>query len=632
MEIIGYIKKRKLLLFSLLAIFGFIEIFGFATRDMFTGVAALDEIRYTLDEVQWVGYSRKDQKVTSNSSSDYVLIEGIPSPVKNIGIGCENDTKAISYITYIAETDTSEEEKFFVSLDKPMNVVSLPKKVEINSLKVFLTDRGQDNLVCYSFILNEKSPYNFSVGRLIIYLIVFVMVIWYDTLGPIKQKSLENRFHTYSFFIFSWIIAILDLTYPVILTYDSGHYLWLADLLRTNQLQLWDPIRNVGYPLYLRLGQILLGYNQMSALIPMIINHIILYVFACLIIFEFFDFSQRQKTFVKIIVFLFIALDPTIFGYYHVLLTEQLAATLAIISCYVAINLYKSEPFSRTFYISLIYFAISIIVAWHIKQPYLGAALFPFFISGILTITKHRNKRILSTVVITGLASIGLLWALNAYWNRTLIQSGNILREDRQLSTWAVQSTTSQLDIIKSSPMDYLNRIKDYYLVASNFYIMSRQGTGDVIREPSFTRGFENEVIAHRIFKLEDNSNLFYAPPYAEYMAYLKSPANPPYWLERAHEARLDMSDFLFTFSYSLLPIAMLLLIVIQCKRSSSRTAYLIILAGTAFLNALIHSTFAAIDRYFFFGYPLLLCLWIIIVIILLSVVNSTVQKQQSGA
>jgi len=461
---------------------------------------------------------------------------------------------------------------------------------------------------------------------------VFVLAIWYDTLGPIKQKSLENKFHTYSFFIFSWIIAILDLTYPVILTYDSGHYLWLADLLRTNQLQLWDPIRNVGYPLYLRLGQILLGYNQMSALIPIIINHIILYVFACLIIFEFFDFSQRQKTFVKIIVFLFIALDPTIFGYYHVLLTEQLAATLAIISCYVAINLYKSEPFSRTFYISLIYFSISIIVAWHIKQPYLGAALFPFFISGILTITKHRNKRILSTVVITGLASIGLLWALNAYWNRTLIQSGNILREDRQLSTWAVQSTTSQLDIIKSSPMDYLNRIKDYYLVASNFYIMSRQGTGDVIREPSFTRGFENEVIAHRIFKLEDNSNLFYAPPYAEYMAYLKSPANPPYWLERAHEARLDMSDFLFTFSYSLLPIAMLLLIVIQCKRSSSRTAYLIILAGTAFLNSFVHSTFATLDRYFFFGYPLLLCLLMIIVIMLLSAVKKTIQKQKPQA
>jgi len=206
------------------------------------------------------------------------------------------------------------------------------------------------------------------------------------------------------------------------------------------------------------------------------------------------------------------------------------------------------------------------------------------------------------------------------------------LREDRQLSTWAVQSTTSQLDIIKSSPMDYLNRIKDYYLVASNFYIMSRQGTGDVIREPSFTRGFENEVIAHRIFKLEDNSNLFYAPPYAEYMAYLKSPANPPYWLERAHEARLDMSDFLFTFSYSLLPIAMLLLIVIQCKRSSSRTAYLIILAGTAFLNSFVHSTFATLDRYFFFGYPLLLCLLMIIVIMLLSAVKKTIQKQKPQA
>ncbi len=624
MEIIGYIKKRKLLLFSLLAIFGFIEIFGFATRDMFTGVAALDEIRYTLDEVQWVGYSRKDQKVTSNSSSDYVLIEGIPSPVKNIGIGCENDTKAISYITYIAETDTSEEEKFFVSLDKPMNVASLPKKVEINSLKVFLTDRGQDNLVCYSFILNEKSPYNFSVGRLIIYLIVFVMVIWYDTLGPIKQKSLENRFHTYSFFIFSWIIAILDLTYPVILTYDSGHYLWLADLLRTNQLQLWDPIRNVGYPLYLRLGQVLLGYNQMSALIPMIINHIILYVFACLIIFEFFDFSQRQKTFVKIIVFLFIALDTTIFGYYHVLLTEQLAATLAIISCYVAIKLYKSEPFSRTFYISLIYFAISILVAWHIKQPYLGAALFPFLISSFLFLLKSKNRIVTKSFLILFILSFVLLLLSISSWNNILRTAGNEMEHNRLFSTWLLDRFPSQLDDIGSPNETLLIRIGENYLVAANFYGFDRSNRDNpvVIKEPLLTRSAQNGIIAHRLFSLDTGlSNLFYAPPYAEYMAYLKSPATPPGWLERMLENRIDFSNLLFTISYLILPFSFLIMGINYFLRPTSRIASLLILAGVPLFNAIAHSVYTYLDRYYFLGYPILLCLWILLLIEIINIV-----------
>jgi len=624
MEIIGYIKKRKLLLFSLLAIFVFIEIFGFATRDMFTGVAALDEIRYTLDEVQWVGYSRKDQKVTSNSSSDYVLIEGIPSPVKNIGIGCENDTKAISYITYIAETDTSEEEKFFVSLDKPMNVVSLPKKVEINSLKVFLTDRGQDNLVCYSFILNEKSPYNFSVGRLIIYLIVFVMVIWYDTLGPIKQKSLENRFHTYSFFIFSWIIAILDLTYPVILTYDSGHYLWLADLLRTNQLQLWDPIRNVGYPLYLRLGQVLLGYNQMSALIPMIINHIILYVFACLIIFEFFDFSQRQKTFVKIIVFLFIALDTTIFGYYHVLLTEQLAATLAIISCYVAIKLYKSEPFSRTFYISLIYFAISILVAWHIKQPYLGAALFPFLISSFLFLLKSKNRIVTKSFLILFILSFVLLLLSISSWNNILRTAGNEMEHNRLFSTWLLDRFPSQLDDIGSPNETLLIRIGENYLVAANFYGFDRSNRDNpvVIKEPLLTRSAQNGIIAHRLFSLDTGlSNLFYAPPYAEYMAYLKSPATPPGWLERMLENRIDFSNLLFTISYLILPFSFLIMGINYFLRPTSRIASLLILAGVPLFNAIAHSVYTYLDRYYFLGYPILLCLWILLLIEIINIV-----------
>jgi hypothetical protein len=624
MEIIGYIKKRKLLLFSLLAIFILIEIFGFATRDIFTGVAALDEIRYTLDEVQWVGYSRKGQKVTSNSSSDYVLIEGIPSPVKNIGIGCENDTKAISYITYIAETDTSEEEKFFVSLDKPMNVVSLPKKVEINSLKVFLTDRGQDNLVCYSFILNEKSPYNFSVGRLIIYLIVFVMVIWYDTLGPIKQKSLENRFHTYSFFIFSWIIAILDLTYPVILTYDSGHYLWLADLLRTNQLQLWDPIRNVGYPLYLRLGQVLLGYNQMSALIPMIINHIILYVFACLIIFEFFDFSQRQKTFVKIIVFLFIALDTTIFGYYHVLLTEQLAATLAIISCYVAIKLYKSEPFSRTFYISLIYFAISILVAWHIKQPYLGAALFPFLISSFLFLLKSKNRIVTKSFLILFILSFVLLLLSISSWNNILRTAGNEMEHNRLFSTWLLDRFPSQLDDIGSPNETLLIRIGENYLVAANFYGFDRSNRDNpvVIKEPLLTRSAQNGIIAHRLFSLDTGlSNLFYAPPYAEYMAYLKSPATPPGWLERMLENRIDFSNLLFTISYLILPFSFLIMGINYFLRPTSRIASLLILAGVPLFNAIAHSVYTYLDRYYFLGYPILLCLWILLLIEIINIV-----------
>lgn len=632
MEIRGYIKKRKILLFSLLAIFILIEIFGFATRDMFTGVAALDEIRYTLDDVQWVGYSRQDQKVTSNSSSDYVLIEGIPSPVKNIGIGCENDTKAISYITYISDTDTSEEEIHFVSLDKPMNVVSLPKKVEINSLKVFLTDRGQDSLVCYGFILNEKSPYNFSVGRLIIYLIVFILVIWYDTLGPIKQKSLENIFHAYSFFIFSWIIAILDLTYPVILTYDSGHYLWLADLLRTNQLQLWDPIRNVGYPLYLRLGQVLLGYNQMSALIPMIINHIILYVFSCLIIFELFDFSQRQKTFVKIIVFLFIALDPTIFGYYHVLLTEQLAATLAIISCYVAIKLYKSEPFSRTFYISLIYFAISILVAWHIKQPYLGAALFPFLISSLLFLLKSKNRIVTKSFLILFILSFVLLLLSISSWNNILRTAGNEMEHNRLFSTWLLDRFPSQSDDNGSPTEPLFIRIGDYYLVAANFYGMDRSNSRNpvVIKEPLLTRSAQNGAIAHRLFRLDTGlSNLFYAPPYARYMNYLREISNPPDWLERILENRIDFSNLLFTVSYLILPFSLLFMGIIYFLRPTSRIASLLILAGVPLFNAIAHSVYTYLDRYFFLGYPILLCLWIILLIVFINLINNFLNNER---
>jgi len=198
------------------------------------------------------------------------------------------------------------------------------------------------------------------------------------------------------------------------------------------------------------------------------------------------------------------------------------------------------------------------------------------------------------------------------------------MEHNRLFSTWLLDRFPSQLDDIGSPNETLLIRIGENYLVAANFYGFDRSNRDNpvVIKEPLLTRSAQNGIIAHRLFSLDTGlSNLFYAPPYAEYMAYLKSPATPPGWLERMLENRIDFSNLLFTISYLILPFSFLIMGINYFLRPTSRIASLLILAGVPLFNAIAHSVYTYLDRYYFLGYPILLCLWILLLIEIINIV-----------
>jgi 4-amino-4-deoxy-L-arabinose transferase-like glycosyltransferase len=64
---------------------------------------------------------------------------------------------------------------------------------------------------------------------------------------------------------------------------------------------------------------------------------------------------------------------------------------------------------------------------------------------------------------------------------------------------------------------------------------------------------------------------------------------------------------FLFTAGFLALPFYLLISLVVWFKKKDQLRAIILILLSTAFLNALAHTMFSHLDRYFFFVYPLIL-------------------------
>ena len=136
-------------------------------------------------------------------------------------------------------------------------------------------------------------------------------------------------------------LTMMFFTYKVTITYDTSHYLWLSSLLAQNgDFSTWDIARSVIFPLFIRISNILFGYNTTGLLVGMYIFYIIMIV-TCYFIYKdtIKDEECCSKTMKWIFIILFlilIAINPMIFGYYHTLLTEFLAITLAILGCYLS--------------------------------------------------------------------------------------------------------------------------------------------------------------------------------------------------------------------------------------------------------------------------------------------------------
>ncbi len=576
------------------------------------------EITYPIVTMKNDGYEFDGKMVTAVKKNALLSQEGINRTVSRIQINCINelsDSDAISNFAYstIANPTTFTTIPFSIIADDA--ILELENQVPIANIELALTNKVNDGVVCENIVLNPAPRLYLSAGRVALYIgIILLSSIILVSCPENTLTKMGTRLSKYSRWIFVGLLVVIDSIYPIIVTWDSGHYLWLASLFKTNSLNIWDPIRNPAYPIFMLLNELILGNNDSAFLIPMILAHCTFYLLCCEIVLQLFKLDGIKRLWVSFAIFVFIGLDPTIVGYFHTLLTEYPASMVAVMSCLVALHLYTTEIRSWKFYGSLVYFCVFVPLMWHIKQPYIGAALFPFMIASTLKIITYRKKTLLIHVIGAYIIITVLTIGSQAAWTSLLKNSGNNMDEERRLSTWGERTVQSQFDQIFENPIKYLRKLSDYYLIGSNYYDTRVLSINDSnTRFPSLSRGYQNKIIAGRLFNLDSKiSNLFYVGGYQKYIAFLKFFGSTSESIDNYFNSRVYISNFLFTTGYLLLPLYLLISIFLWIKQKKLERTVIIVLLGTAFLNAVAHSTFSYLDRYFFFGYPLILLAYVI--------------------
>lgn len=601
-----------------------LELLGFNHRFFVNTFFQLNEQELHIQDGTLFGFDEVNGALVSEHNDPNLTFRNIDQRVRYVRIKCSNENEdALSQLFFRrVDEDFSEENSILFSLVGSEVLVSLPKTINVTSLRFDLTNKQGDTVLCQGITLNPGTSFNFSYLRAFLFLLGIIGLLFGDKiLSPKISESIWNALISNGIWVFAFLLFLIHFAYPVTITFDSAHFLWLANHINTGNWASWDPIRNVGYPLQLFLSNLIFGYRQVALLFPMILAHVLLFIFSCQMALTVLKPQKEQTRFlIYLTLFIVIGLDPTIVGYFHVLLTEYLAATIAVISCFMALKIYQSPVPSKRFYLLSVYFLFFVPISWHLKQPYIGAAYFPLFLTCILLVLRKFSANTILHVLIVNVVILAVVFATASAWENFLEAQENPMDEDRQFSTVAETRIDRRVNNFLDDPLQMAKVHVFQYLASTNYLRMMPSGEWG---EPGLTNSFQNLMLAHRMFLNPGSSNKLYEyPKYDPYTRAYRDYYAPPNWLNTFFQLRINLSNFLFTTSYLVLPLLLLIFMYLWIRKKNLMNSAIIILGGTSFLNAIAHLFGSPIDRYLFLGYPLNLIIIIIVAVELIKILK----------
>jgi len=536
-----------------------------------------------------------------------------------------------SQIFYSTENDPiSEDNSIRFALTSEDNIVVLPQKLLVHDLRFDLATDSGEILRCDNIVLNPKIELQTNFLRYLVYFVLIALFFWFClTHEPKVWTDWIDRWGKWALLFYGFLIALIDSYFPLVLSYDSGHYLWLSDLIKNNNFSQWDIIRNPIFPLHLNLSKSFFSDSIIGLKIPMVIYHLAIFgILYALILLAANYQSGKAKFWVSTVTFLLIACDPTILGYFHAVLTEYMAATIAALACLLGFKLYKSQFNSKQFWFLNLALILISLVGWHIKQPYLGIGLFPYTIAYLLMLTRRPGvKAWLVGVGIVALLFVTVIGSTMG-WELFLEKRGNPLDVSRQFNTWLIRHLSNQYD--SPTEQDDLNPVKNTvkkYLTSSNFFYYDRSKKS-LVNSPSFTRAAQNSAIAQNIYRIGRRSLV--SVPFENATDQYIEISSPPETLNNLFLSRIAVSNFLFITGYLSLPLCLIGYLLWFIIKKEPLSVAALILSGSAAGNALIHNISGAgpLDRYFFWGFPLILTSWILVFIAIIGLINGKINSK----
>lgn len=257
-----------------------------------------------------------------------------------------------------------------------------------------------------------------------------------------SKKKVNSNKKTLLAVIIACLITIIFFTYNVCIAFDSAHYLWLTSLLTRADTVFsnWDVARGPIFPLFIKICNKLFGKSINGLLIGMYLFYILMLV-GCYYIYK--DTiknekycSKKIKAFFIIGFIILILINPMIFGYYHSLLTEFIAITVAVISCYISWKLIQinAKENKKKYILETIFLAFLAMVMWLLKQPYVGTVIFPLITASIISFIRNSKlynfvQRTISILICCIAIVVGV-----QIWN-FVIKIGNVETDNTRISS-----------------------------------------------------------------------------------------------------------------------------------------------------------------------------------------------------
>ena len=246
-----------------------------------------------------------------------------------------------------------------------------------------------------------------------------------------KVKQYRNAI----FWIALWVYYS---SFAVFIYYDSGHYLNYVKILEGSKSFLeWDIVRGPVFPFIIYLNNLIFGSTHIGLLFLTFASYALMIILLRKILnaLSINIKNPTGKIVFKSLVLLFVILNPIIFGYYHSLLTEFVAMTIALFMCYLSwkwldVDYYQNK---KMYLIFTFIFIFGTVFTWHLKQPYVAITIFPLLISTVISILQKLNfKNLVQRCLTVFLCFLTLFGSIKA-WNYCLEINGLNLHTDRNV-------------------------------------------------------------------------------------------------------------------------------------------------------------------------------------------------------
>lgn len=222
-------------------------------------------------------------------------------------------------------------------------------------------------------------------------------------------------------------LFIFYFSFSMLITWDSAHYYSYVNIFEgAIPLSNWDIVRGPIFPIIIYLSNFLFGKTIQGLLITSFIFYSFMLFFIYKMLDNIIDRNVKKRKIIIGLIMAFMVTNPIIFGYYHTMLTEFVAITVAVIMCYMAwnwINIDFESNKKLYFSYSLVFVAFTVFT-WFLKQPYISTVILPLFIGSFISLCERKKLSNLLQRLFVIVLCFSALIITNMGWNKYLQSNG----------------------------------------------------------------------------------------------------------------------------------------------------------------------------------------------------------------